>query len=85
MLNVYELEITCACPVDADPDVYQMTVKSRRTIPVEEILKAVNELTKEKLFQEDLCYKLHRRINACVTLVGYHSGVKTTSIAGACQ
>jgi hypothetical protein len=85
MLNIYEWEITCACPVDDDPDVYSMTVTSHRTIPVEEIIKAVGEVTKEKMFQEDLTQRLHRKINACVKLVGYHSGIKVTSIAGACQ
>lgn len=85
MRNTYELEITCSCPVDDDPDVYHLTVTSRRTIPVENILKAVEKLREDNLFQEELTQRLHRRINACVTLVGYHSGVKTTTTAGECR
>lgn len=82
MKNVYELEILCACPVDDDPDVYQMTVISQQTIPVETILAAVKEFRTLKVFQEDLAQKLQRKINACVILVGYHSGVKVTTTVG---
>lgn len=82
MINRYELEITCVCPVDDRPDVYEMQVVSRRVIPVEEIMKAVADAKSDKLYQEDLCQKLHRRINACVTLIGWHSGVRTISTCG---
>ena len=40
MLNQYEMEITCLCPVDDLPDVYHLTVTARRVIPVEEIIGA---------------------------------------------
>jgi hypothetical protein len=82
MLNTYELEITCKCPVDDMPDVYQLTVTAQRAIPVEDILTAVKELSGTKLYQEDLCQALHRKVNACCVLIGYHSGVKVRSQCG---
>ena len=82
MSNTYQLEITCKCPVDDMPDVYQLTVTSQRAIPVEDILAAVNKLSEQKLYQEDLCQALHRNINACCVLVGFHSGVCVTSKCG---
>jgi hypothetical protein len=84
MLNTYEMEITCACPADDLPDVYKMTVIARRVIPVETIIAAAHEYKYKKIYQEDLCQELHRKINACVVLVGYHSGVKLTSKCGEC-
>lgn len=82
MFNTYELEITCKCPVDDMPDVYQLTVTAHRAIPAEDILAAVKELSETKLYQEDLCQALHRKINACCVLVGHHSGVRVTSKCG---
>ena len=82
MLNQYKLEITCLCPVDDLPDVYQLTVTARRVIPVETILKVVSDLSTQKMFQEDLCQAIHRKVNACCVLVGYHSGVKVQTQCG---
>lgn len=82
MSNTYQLEITCKCPVDDMPDVYQLTVTSQRVIPVEDILAAVKKLSEQKLYQEDLCQALHRKINACCVLIGFHSGVRVTSRCG---
>lgn len=82
MINTYEIEMTCVCPVDDLPDVYSLTVTARRVIPVEDILKAVSEFREKKMYQEDLCQSLHRRINACCVLVGYHSGVRVRSQCG---
>ena len=82
MLNQYEVEITCLCPVDDLPDVYRLTVTARRVIPVEDIIVAVKAFSKEKMYQEDLCQAIHRKVNACCVLVGYHSGVKVQSQCG---
>jgi len=82
MLVKYSLEVACKCPVDNQPDVYQMTVVSHRAIQVESILKSVKDVCKNRLYQEDLCQKLHRSINATVILVGEHSGVRTEVTCG---
>jgi len=82
MLNQYETEITCMCPVDNLPDVYALTVIAKRVIPVETIIAAAAEFRDQKLYQEDLCHAIHRKVNACCVLVGYHSGVKVRSQCG---
>jgi len=82
MMNRYELEITCLCPVDSLPDVYQLTITARRVIPVEDIIAAVKTFREQKMYQEDLCQAIHRRVNACCVIVGYHSGVKVRSQCG---
>lgn len=84
MKNTYTLEIECGCPADNLPDVYKMTVISRRTIPVERILEVVKKYKTQKIYQEDLCQSLHREINACVILEGNHSGVNVVSECGSC-
>ena len=85
MINTYQLEIMCKCPVDNLPDVYQLTVTAQRTIPVEDIIAVVKELSLKEMYQEDLCQSLHRSINACCVLVGYHSGIRVTSQCGEFQ
>ena len=82
MINTYEIEVTCICPVDNLPDVYQLTVTARRMIPVENIIAAVTDFSEQKFFQEDFCQAIHRKVNACCVLVGYHSGVRVRSQCG---
>lgn len=82
MFNQYEMEITCLCPVDNLPDVYHLTVMARRVIPVEEIIEAVKAFSVEKMYQEDLCQAIHRKVNACCVIVGYHSGIKVRTQCG---
>lgn len=82
MINQYEVEVTCMCPVDDLPDVYHLTVTARRVIPVETILAAVETFKSRKMYQEDLCQAIHRQVNACCVLVGYHSGVRVRSQCG---
>jgi hypothetical protein len=49
-------------------------------IQVETILDAAKKLGERKVYQEDLCALLAKDLggDATVTLVGIHSGVKTT-------
>lgn len=76
------LTITCTCPVDQKPDVYKCIVRTRRVIPVEDIIKAVKDLTKEAVFQEDLTQALHRSLACEVETRGWHSGVYTRCVCG---
>ena len=79
MLVRHEMEIQCNCPSDDLPDLYHMTVECERTIPVEKIMEVVDELSKEKIFQEELTQRIARLLNARVTTIGWHFGrVKTT-------
>lgn len=77
----YETFVRAACPVDSRADLYEATFESDRTIPVEVILKAIEECEPRKAFQEDIAADLARTLKCKVTLVGHHSGVKTTVIA----
>jgi NADPH-dependent 7-cyano-7-deazaguanine reductase QueF len=79
----YSLWVNCVCPVDKKPDVYRVTVRSGKTIPVEDILKSAKSLEEKPQFQEELTQELHRLLAAEVESVGHHSGVKTRIVCGA--
>lgn len=81
MICTYEYRIVAACPVDDKPDYYDAKFEAQATIPVEDILKAVEVYKTEKVFQEEITARLARLLNCRVTTVGYHSGVKTTVVA----
>ncbi len=69
------------CPADKEKDFYVVTVESRRTVMVEDILAAIKEWENEKAYQEDITAALSRALGCTVTTVGWHSGVKTTVTA----
>jgi hypothetical protein len=78
----YELDVKAVCPVDDKPDVYLCTVRSNRTIPVEEILATAERYNRSKVFQEDLTASLCRDLQAEVETIGSHSGVRTRCVCG---
>jgi heterodisulfide reductase subunit C len=77
MRVTHTLQITATCPVDNKLDVYECVVSATRTIPVEDILKAVEAIRAKPAYQEDICQELHRQLGCEVKLTGYHSGVRT--------
>lgn len=82
MLVKHTLEITATCPIDNKSDIYECEITTRRIVPVEDILKGVEEVKEMVAFQEDICQELHRRLACCVRLTGYHSGVRTEVTCG---
>jgi hypothetical protein len=72
--------ITAQCPVNETRDEYQCAVETECLIQVETILDAAGRLSERKIYQEDLCALLAKALggDVAVTLVGTHSGVKTT-------
>ena len=82
MLCEYQVEVVAKCPVDNCPDLYRCTVRSRRIIPVETILKAIAELNDKPRYQEEFTERLHRSLAAQVETTGHHSGVKTRCVCG---
>jgi len=77
-MNVkHKLEIVALCPVNGEKDCYKMTVRTKRVIYVEKILKLVDKYKKKKISQEELTHKIARKLGASVTTIGFHSGVKT--------
>jgi NADPH-dependent 7-cyano-7-deazaguanine reductase QueF len=75
MLVTYSLSMHCNCPVDNLPDLYDVEITSDKTIPVEDILMAI-ETVNRKDFQENITESLAREIPAKVKTTGYHSGIK---------
>lgn len=82
MKIAHTLTVAAICPKDEMPDRYRCIVTTPVVIPVEDILEVVSECSSMKIYQEDLCQHLHRKLNACVTLTGWHSGVKTIVTCG---
>jgi hypothetical protein len=84
MLARHELTVVGRCPVDGCPDVYEVTVRTRRVVRVEDIKAAAAGLTAEPRMQEELTLRLAEALGAGVEVetVGYHSGVKTTAVEG---
>lgn len=82
MRCVYQFEAICRCPADHKPDVYTVTVRTDRTIPVEQIIAAAKALSETEMFQEQFTVELHRALAAQVETFGIHSGVKTTITCG---
>lgn len=82
MLCEYQLEAVATCPADKKPDVYRVTVRCHRVIPVEEILAAVKSLSEKPQYQEQFTQELHRILAAEVETVGWHSGVRTRCVCG---
>lgn len=81
MKITYERQITCRCPVDNSTDVYDMRIESDDIIRVEAINALVVQIRDEPTLQEDLTQRFANELDAVVTTIGHHSGVKTTVTA----
>lgn len=77
----YEAKLEGACPINGLPDHYEVIVERSSYIEIEEMLRKIGDLTGTKAFQEQLTVTLAEMLNATVTTVGYHYGVKTTCTA----
>jgi heterodisulfide reductase subunit C len=75
-------EVVAVCPVDDRTDWYECIVRTRRVIPVEDILAAAESMRGRKVYQEELTADLCRKLSAEVETVGHHSGVKTRVVCG---
>jgi NADPH-dependent 7-cyano-7-deazaguanine reductase QueF len=73
----YSLQVECACPNDDLSDIYDVVVEAERTIEVEKIIAFAESMRAEKMFQENLTVLMARTLNAKVTSVGWHYGVRT--------
>lgn len=74
----YETRLNALCPVNGQPDCYDVIVESDKMIMVEHLNEVVGFYAGSKDFQEDLTHELARKLGATVTTIGYHYGVKTT-------
>ena len=78
-MNIYELNHIAKCPNGVLSDSYEITIKSSKTIMVEDILHELEKI-ESHIYQEDLATKLRSAIGAEISIVGYHHGIKITTI-----
>ncbi len=76
----YQLTVSGKCPADGGRDAYLVTVHSRHTIAVEDILAAVKASVAEPAFQEIVTERISRFLGATVKTIGTHSGVKVRCV-----
>lgn len=79
----YSFQLFARCPVDKEPDVYDVVVESTRTILCEELLAAARRIggSERHLPQEEITCMLAREFAAKVTTFGNHGGVITEVVA----
>jgi hypothetical protein len=81
----HRFTLQAKCPVDENvTDVYDVTVITRRTLLVEDIMEAVESLSLERpLYQEELTEQLAEKLDGTIVqTVGMHSKVETTCRSG---
>lgn len=83
MKVTYSFQLFARCPSDHEPDVYDVTVESTRTILCEDLNAAAAEIgaSTKHLPQEEITVLLARRFAAKVTTRGSHYGVLTECVA----
>lgn len=79
-MNLYQFELTAICPNGKLQDRYDCAVTSEATIQVERIAAICQRISTQKRFQEDIADELRNELQARVTVVGWHFGVKVTCV-----
>jgi hypothetical protein len=77
-MNTYQTTHRSICPNGDLMDTYRIIIRSRATIMVEDIIKALKEAP-VKIYQEDLATMLRTKLGAEVTVEGWHHGIHITS------
>ena len=78
-MNIYETHHRSSCPNGALLDAYEITIKSHHVIMVETINEVLASV-KDCIFQEDLATVLRSKLGAEITVIGWHHGIKITTI-----
>jgi hypothetical protein len=79
MLNVYEASLVRACPEDGAVISYGITLTSKKTEMVEEIIQVLDSVDKS-ILQESLAEYIKSQLPDCVVqVVGTHSGITITT------
>ena len=82
MRITYEFQTVARCPVDDAVTIMDVTVgPTDRLIEVESILAKVRKATRQPIMQEPFTENLAQSLDATVTTVGIHSGVRITCSA----
>jgi hypothetical protein len=76
----HELIVLARCPVTGQVDEYECIVETTELIYVELILEVTGRYKNRAITQEELTQVLCTELEATVTTIGRHSGVKTTCL-----
>ena len=77
-MKTYKFKIVARCPNDTSVNIYDITIKSKTMIEVEEFLRIQNEYYNRDIYQEDLFNNLKDKYTD-VKVVGNHLGVEIIS------
>ena len=77
-MQTYKFKIVARCPNDTSGNIYDITIKSKTMIEVEEFLRIQNEYYNRDIYQEDLFNNLKDKYTD-VKVVGNHLGVEIIS------
>lgn len=78
-MNTYETKHRSSCPNGNLIDAYDIRITSHHVIMVETINEVLANL-KDCIYQEDLATVLRSKLGAEIEVIGWHHGVKITSI-----
>ena len=94
-INKYTTSFTALCPNTNERDDYKIVIETNQFWQVEDITEYLNAMATRKMYQEDLCEHLVRRLHTTkrskyydrnqvfegkITMIGLHQGVEITSI-----
>ena len=77
-MNTYQTTHRAACPNGDLMDTYRITIRSKATIMVEDILRTLKDAPL-KIYQEDLATLLRAKLGAEITVEGWHHGIHITT------
>lgn len=84
MRVTHTFHLVCRCPVNSEPDVYQVEVEVDRLLPCENLLAVAEEWKGETAFQEEVTRALANVFKAKVTTRGTHCGGRVQTVC-ACE
>lgn len=81
-MNTYRLQVRAMCPMHAELiDVYDVTLRTSATLPVETILNFIKRFETKQIFQEALTLEIAVGLGVHVETIGIHSGVEVRCTA----
>jgi len=77
-MNTYNFKLVCRCPNDSTVNIYDVVIKSKKIIQVEDFNKFQSKIYNEKYYQEQI-YELLKDNFDNVKIIGTHLGIKIVS------
>jgi hypothetical protein len=82
MLNIYNTQFSTTCPVNGVLICYDLTIKTKQMIKVEDILAKLGVIASAPGFHEPVADDLHATFGGSQILVAHHHGVNITTLRG---